>query len=88
MTASPGREVDANLLRSAAPGSAQARANAQDAGRQDLGDLIEPLGRGHQIGVESAHGSPDQPRDPASRHSSSNRSTSTTRYAIRPPRRR
>ena len=28
MTASPGREVDANLLRGAAPGSAQARANA------------------------------------------------------------
>ena len=26
MTASPGREVDANLLRGAAPGSAQARA--------------------------------------------------------------
>jgi hypothetical protein len=32
MTASPGREVDANLLRSAAPGSAQTRAHAEDAG--------------------------------------------------------
>jgi hypothetical protein len=52
MTASPGREVDANLLRGAAPGSAQARANAQDAGGQDLGDLVEALGRGHEVGVE------------------------------------
>ena len=52
MTASPGREVDANLLRSAAPGSAQARANAPDADGQDLGDLIQALGRGHEIGVE------------------------------------
>ena len=52
MTASPGREVDANLLRGAAPGSAQARADAQDAGGQDLGDLVEALGRGHEVGVE------------------------------------
>ena len=52
MTASVGREVDANLLRSAAPGSAQARAHPQDAGGQDLGDLVEALGRGHQVGVE------------------------------------
>jgi hypothetical protein len=53
MTASPGREVDTNLLFGAAPGSAQARANAQDAGGQDLGDLIHALGWGHEIGVES-----------------------------------
>ena len=53
MTASPGREVDANLLRGAALGSAQARANPQDAGRQNLGDLVEALGRGHEVGVES-----------------------------------
>jgi hypothetical protein len=52
MTASPGREVDANLLRDAAPGSAQTRSDAQDAGRQDLRDLVEPLGGGHQIGTE------------------------------------
>ena len=52
MTASPDREVDANLLRGAALGSAQARANSQDAGRQNLGDLVEALGRGHQVGVE------------------------------------
>jgi hypothetical protein len=51
MTASPGREVDANLLHVAAPGSAQARADTQDAGRQDLGDLVQALGRGHQVGV-------------------------------------
>jgi len=51
MTASPGREVDANLLRGAAPGSAQTCANAQDAGRQDLGDLVEALGGGHEVGV-------------------------------------
>jgi hypothetical protein len=52
MTASVRREVDANLLRRAAPGSAQARANAQDAGGQNLGDLVEALGRGHQVGLE------------------------------------
>ena len=57
MTASPGREVDANLLRGAAPGSAQPRANTQDAGRQDLGDLVQALGGSHPIGVEGAgHG--------------------------------
>jgi hypothetical protein len=52
MTASPGREVDANLLRGAAPGSAQTRAGSDDSGGQDLGDLIQALGRGHQVGVE------------------------------------
>jgi hypothetical protein len=57
MTASPGREVDANLLRGAALGSAQPRSNAQDAGRQDLSDLIKALGGGHQVGVETVgHG--------------------------------
>jgi hypothetical protein len=43
MTASPGREVDANLLRGAAPGSAQTRAGPDDAGREDLGDLVQAL---------------------------------------------
>jgi hypothetical protein len=52
MTASPGREVDANLLRGAAPGSAQTCAEPQDAGGQNLGDLIEALGRGQQVGVQ------------------------------------
>jgi hypothetical protein len=52
MTASPGREVDANLLRGAALGSAQPRAEPQDAGGQDLRDLVEALGRGHQIRTE------------------------------------
>jgi hypothetical protein len=57
MTASPGREVDANLPRGAAPGSAQTGAGPDDAGGQDLGDLVDALGRGHQIGVEGlAHG--------------------------------
>jgi hypothetical protein len=51
MHASVGREVDANLLRGAAPGSAQTRAEPQDAGSQDLGDLIEALGGG-QVGAE------------------------------------
>jgi hypothetical protein len=51
--ASVGREVDANPLSSAALGSAQAGANAQDGGL-DLGDLVEALGRGHQVGVEAA----------------------------------
>ena len=35
----------------AALGCAQARAQAQDAGGQDLGDLGEALGRGHGVGV-------------------------------------
>lgn len=52
MTASAGREVDANLPRCAALGSAQARAEPEDAGGQDLGDLIEALGWGHEVGVE------------------------------------
>ena len=54
MTASVGREVDANLLRGAALGSTQARANAQNAGGQDLGDLVEALGWRHQVGIEGA----------------------------------
>lgn len=52
MTASPGREVDANLLPGAAPGSAPPRAEPEDAGRQDLCDLVEALGRAHEVGVE------------------------------------
>ena len=52
MTASVGREVDANLLPGAAPGSALTRAKTQDAGRQDLGDLVEALGGGHEVGTE------------------------------------
>jgi hypothetical protein len=54
MTASPGREVDANLLRGAALGSAHSRTDAQDPGRQDLGDLVEAFRRGHEVGVEGA----------------------------------
>jgi hypothetical protein len=57
MTASVGREVDANLLRSAALGSAQTRAEPQDAGGQDLRDFVEAFGGSHPIGVEGAgHG--------------------------------
>jgi hypothetical protein len=52
MTASPGREVHANLLRRAAPEGALSRPQAQDAGGQDLGDLVEALGRGQVVGVE------------------------------------
>jgi hypothetical protein len=52
MTASPGREVDANLLRGAALGSAQTGAHAKDSGGQDLGDLVEALGGCHEIGVK------------------------------------
>jgi hypothetical protein len=52
MTASPGREVEANLLRGAALESAQTRAQPQDAGGEDLGDLVEALGRGHEVGTE------------------------------------
>jgi hypothetical protein len=60
MTASLGREVDANLLRGAAPGSAQTRANAQDARSEDLGDLVEALGGGHQVGAEGVGHSSDR----------------------------
>ena len=52
MTASPRREVDRNLLRSAAPGSAQPRADPDDSGGQDLGYLVEALGGGHQVGAQ------------------------------------
>jgi hypothetical protein len=52
MTASPEREVDANLLRGAALGCAQTRPHAQDAGGQDLGYLVEALGGGHQVGAQ------------------------------------
>jgi hypothetical protein len=52
MTTSPGREVDTNLLSGAAPGRAQPRAEPQDAGGQDLGDLVEAFGGGHEVGVE------------------------------------
>jgi hypothetical protein len=52
MTASPGREVDANLLPGAAPGSAKTRAGPDDAGRQDLGDLVEALCGCHEVGVQ------------------------------------
>jgi hypothetical protein len=75
MTASPGREVDANLLRGAAPGSAQPRAHAQDAGGQDLGDLVEALGGGHEVGVKGVGQccdcrgcSPVQSQEPALRN--------------------
>ena len=61
MTASVGREVDANLLRGAALGSAQTRPDPQDAGSEDLGDLVEALGRGHEVGVEGVgHGRRDR----------------------------
>ena len=52
MTASVGREVHANMLLGAAPGSAQARAEAQDASGEGLGDLVEALSRGHEVGME------------------------------------
>ena len=51
MTASPGREVDRNLLRGGALGSAQACPGPDDAGGQDLGDLVEALGGGHEVGA-------------------------------------
>jgi hypothetical protein len=74
MTASVGREVDANLLRGAAPGSAQTRANPQDAGGQDLGDFIQALGGSHEVGVEgvgAGHGASRQDgRQPPAREAS------------------
>ena len=52
MTASPGREVDVNLLRGAAPGCTKPRAHAQDPDGQDLGDLVKAFGRGHEVGIQ------------------------------------
>jgi hypothetical protein len=52
MTASPGREVDPNLLRGAALGGAKAVADPDDAGSQDLGEFIEAFGRGHEVGIQ------------------------------------
>jgi hypothetical protein len=81
MTASPGREVDRNLLRGAALGSAQAGADADDAGGQDLGDLAEALGGSHKLGIQAAaHRGPleDSPLRCCKR-SASKRSTSTSR---------
>jgi hypothetical protein len=52
MTASVGREVHANVLPGAAPWSALARPQTQDTGGQDLGDLVQALGWGHEVGVE------------------------------------
>src|ERR671918_1179012 len=60
MTASPGREVDANLLSGAAPGSAQPRARSDDAGRQEFGDLRKPLVGGQMAGVKGAGHGPDR----------------------------
>jgi hypothetical protein len=50
--ASPRREVEANLLRGAASRGAQARADPQDAGGQDLGDLVEALRGSHEVGIQ------------------------------------
>jgi hypothetical protein len=50
MTASVRREVQSNPVSSAL--TAQLLADPQDAGSPDLGDLIEALGGGHEVGVE------------------------------------
>lgn len=46
MTASAGREVHRNRLSRAALGSTLARPQAQDAGRQNLSQLVPALGGG------------------------------------------
>jgi hypothetical protein len=50
MTALVGGEVEGNV--SAVLGFLGLRAQAQDAGGEDLADLCEPLGGGHQVGVK------------------------------------
>jgi hypothetical protein len=77
MHASVGREVQSNPVSSVlAP---QLLAGPHDAGRQDLGDLIQALIHAHAVGMESAHDSPDRTRDPLCKQSISNRSMSMTR---------
>jgi hypothetical protein len=49
MTASVGREVQANPLFAAALEGAVARASAEDAGGEDSGDLGEAVGGGEGI---------------------------------------
>ena len=52
MTASVGREVDTNLI-VLLPWGARSRArNSDDAGRQEFGDLREPLVGGQMAGVK------------------------------------
>jgi hypothetical protein len=51
MHASVGGEVQPNPVSSVL--TTQLSANAQDAGGQDLGDLVEALGGGHQVGAAS-----------------------------------
>jgi hypothetical protein len=77
MHASVGGEVQSNPVSSVL--AAQLSAGAKNAGGEDLGDLIKPLGSGHEIGMEPAHGVSDRTRDPVCRHSISNRSTSMMR---------
>jgi hypothetical protein len=60
MTASVRREVDANLLRPAALGSAHACAHAKDAGDQDFCDLLEPLVGSQVAGVKGVGHGPDR----------------------------
>jgi hypothetical protein len=50
MTASVRREVQSNPVSSAL--TAQLLADPQDAGREDLGDLVEALGGGHEVGIQ------------------------------------
>jgi hypothetical protein len=50
MTALVGGEVEGNVSQVA--GFLALRAQAQEAGGEDFTDLIEPLGGGHQVGVE------------------------------------
>jgi hypothetical protein len=52
MHASPGREVQAIFLHGR-EFALLLTADAQEAGSQELGNLVEALGGGHQIGVES-----------------------------------
>ena len=50
MTASVGGEVEGNV--SAVLGFLGLRAQAENAAGKDLADLGEPLGGGHQVGIE------------------------------------
>jgi hypothetical protein len=55
MTASVGREVERTFSGVVRYLTGLTRPQTHEAGRQNVGDLVEPLGGGHVAGVERVH---------------------------------